>query len=514
MSNGYLAIHLHAHLPFIRHPEYTSFLEERWFFDAIVDTYIPLITRFEQLHLEGVPFRLSMTLSPSLLAMFADRLLQERFEAHLRKQIELCDREFERTSHMPEFAPVVSLYQRRLLEVQQQFARFGRNLASAFRMLVDLGHLELVTCGVTHGFLPHMQLVPGAVARQLRMAVETHQRYLESPPDGVWLPECAYFPGLETELLKHGLLYCFVDNHALQLGLPRALRGEHSHVYLPNGVAVFARDYESSKQVWSAKEGYPGDGIYRDFYRDIGFDLPLDYVAPYIHDHSTRILTGFKYYRITGETEHKLPYDHKLALAKTEEHARHFIWCREHQVRWLRQHLDREPIVVAPYDAELFGHWWFEGPDFLYYVFRAAAENSVIQCIAAKDYLLRYPAAQVVVPNASSWGDGGYYRVWINGSNEWIYPHLNAAGRIAGELDPSLARQGGWQARAFKQLERELVLAQSSDWAFILTTATSPDYATQRTVKHLSAFHRLREQLQAATEPSELASLEARDNAF
>jgi len=514
VSNGYLAIHLHAHLPFIRHPEHAQFLEERWFFDAIVDTYVPLIIRFEQLHREGVPFRLSMTLSPTLLAMFADRLLQERFQEHLDRQVELCEKELSRTEGDPQFRPIVEMYQRRLYAVQEQFVRFGRNLASAFRMLSDLGHLEITTCAVTHGFLPHMQLVPGAVARQLSMAVEAHQRYLERPPDGIWLPECAYYPGLEEPLLKNGLLYCFVDSHALYLGKPRALRAAHSHVYLPNGVAVFARDIDSSKQVWSAKEGYPGDAVYRDFYRDIGFDLPLSYVAPYVHDRDTPILTGFKYYRITGDTDNKEPYNEQLALDTAREHAWHFIWCREQQVCWLRQHLDREPIIVAPYDAELFGHWWFEGPDFLYFLFKAAAENPVIEAIAAKDYLLRYPSAQVVVPNASSWGDGGYNRVWINGSNEWIYPHLNAAGRLAATaVEPG--RDGlPWGTHAWKQMQRELVLAQASDWAFILTTGTSPGYATMRTVEHLRGFGSLQRALQSGQEPKMLAELESRDCAF
>jgi 1,4-alpha-glucan branching enzyme len=381
-------------------------------------------------------------------------------------------------------------------------------------MLRDQRHLTLTTCGATHGFLPHMQHVPGAVARQLRFAVETHERYLEQPPDGIWLPECAYYPGLERELLKHGILYFFVDTHALHLGLPRSLRGVHSHVYLPNGVAAFARDAESSKQVWSAEEGYPGDGLYRDFYRDVGFDLPLDYVAAHIHDQRIRILTGFKYYAITGKTELKKAYDPFAAQQRVEEHARNFVWCREQQVRYLSERLDRAPLIVAPYDAELFGHWWFEGPDFLYWVFKAAAENPVVECIAAKDYMLKYPSAQVVTPNPSSWGDGGYYRVWINGTNEWIYPHLNAAGRLLDSQHTGGAAAMPWGRRALRQAERELLLAQASDWAFIMSTGTSPGYATTRTVRHLAYLRHLLSCLNAGQEPSLLGEMEQRDNIF
>jgi 1,4-alpha-glucan branching enzyme len=510
MALGYLALHLHAHLPWVRHPEYPSFLEERWLFDAITDTYVPLISRFEQLHNEGVPFRLSMTLTPTLLSMFADRMLQERFKAHLDRQLELADKETMRVGDEPDFGPVVAMYQQRLNECALQFGRFGGNLSSAFRMLADMGHLELITCGATHGFLPHMQLVPGAVSRQLRFAVETHERLLERKPDGIWLPECAYYPGLEDELLRRGLLYFFVDTHGLNLGYPRSLRGVFSHVYMPNGVASFGRDLESSKQVWSSKEGYPGDVAYRDFYRDIGFDLPVEHVGPYIHLGDTPILTGFKYYAITGDTDQKLPYRPDVAQARAAQHARHFVHAREQQVRWLVTQLDRPPVVLSPYDAELFGHWWFEGPDFLYHVLKAAAGSDVLDAVAAKDYMVQYPSAQVVTPNASSWGDQGYYRFWLNGLNEWVYPHLNAAARLMPDHDWS----EGWRARAYHQAERELLLAQSSDWPFIMSTGTSPGYAANRVVRHLDYLTQLREALHSGHAPANIDEMERRDNLF
>jgi 1,4-alpha-glucan branching enzyme len=510
MPKGYLALHLHAHLPFVRHPEHATFLEERWFYDAIVDTYVPLLHRFEQLHIEGVDFRLSMTLTPTLLSMFADRALQERFKTHLDRQLELADKETLRVGSDPAFGPVVAMYQQRLNKVEMQFGRFGGNLANGFRMLADMGHLELTTCGATHGFLPHMQLVPGAVARQLRYAVETHERLLERRPDGIWLPECAYYPGLEKELLEHGLLYFFVDSHAHTLGLPRSLRGVHSHVYMPNGVAAFARDIESSKQVWSSIEGYPGDALYRDFYRDIGFDLPRSYMTPYIHLGDTPILTGFKYYRITGETEHKDPYDPVAAQYRVEQHATHFVRARERQVEWLTSRLDRPPIIISPYDAELFGHWWFEGPDFLYHVLKNAARSETIQPIAAKDYLLKFPSAQVVTPNASSWGDQGYYRFWLNGHNEWLYPHLNAMARLM----PQHKWSEGWRRESYHQAERELMLAQSSDWPFIMSTGTSPGYAAERVTRHLDYLHELETTLKSETPSPRLREMQERDNLF
>jgi len=149
-------------------------------------------------------------------------------------------------------------------------------------------------------------------------------------------------------------------------------------------VAAFGRDPDSSKQVWSADEGYPGDFWYRDFYRDIGFDLDYDYVRPYLPPTGQRIHTGLKYHRITGKTDQKEPYDPERARSRVQEHADHFVETRLGQVAWLARQMERPPIVVCPYDAELFGHWWFEGPWWLEMVFRRLAETSLWSAALAR----------------------------------------------------------------------------------------------------------------------------------
>ena len=115
------------------------------------------------------------------------------------------------------------------------------------------------------------------------------------------------------------------------------------------GVAAFARDPESSQQVWSAREGYPGDRHYRDFYRDIGFDLPLPYIGPYLHPDGHRSYTGIKYHAIThGELHDKWVYDPAIARQRAGEHAAHFRTMRQQQIERLAGGMDRPPIVVSP----------------------------------------------------------------------------------------------------------------------------------------------------------------------
>ena len=363
MKKGYILLALHAHLPFVRHPEYEDFLEERWLFEAITETYVPLIRIFDRLTQDKVPFQITMSVTPSLASMLGDSLLQERYLRYLGKLIELAGREIERTRSDPRFSPLARLYHDHFLSVREIYLhRYGANLLGAFRKFQDAGSLEIITSGATHGFLPLMRTVPASVRAQVRVACEYHESIFGQRPRGIWLPECGFYPGDDKILKENGLQYFFIDGHGILHGSPRPKYGVFAPVYCPSGVAAFGRDLESSKQVWSAQEGYPGDYWYREFYRDIGFDLDDNYIRPYVQPDGARVNTGIKYYRITGKTDHKEPYEPSRARDKAEEHAGNFMFNRERQIEYLFSRLGKKPLIVAPYDAELFGHWWFEGP--------------------------------------------------------------------------------------------------------------------------------------------------------
>ncbi|RMG29377.1 MAG: DUF1957 domain-containing protein, partial [Methanobacteriota archaeon] len=352
---------------------YEFFMEEHWLFEAITETYIPLLQTFENLSNEGINFQITMSLSPTLISMLVDPLLQERYVKHLDKLIELAEKEIDRTKFDERFHPLALMYYKIFTKSREVFVdQYGGNLINGFKRFWDSGALELITVGATHGFLPLMYDYNSAAARaQIETAVKHHEKYLGRKPEGIWLPECGYTPGVEKLLKDAGLKYFFVDTHGILHAEPRPRYGVFAPIYTPNGVAVFGRDVDTSKQVWSAVEGYPGDYDYREFYRDIGFDLPMDYIKPYIHPDGIRMNTGIKYYRITGKTDQKEPYNPVAAREKAAMHAGHFMFNREKQVEHLYDVMGgRKPIVVAMYDAELFGHWWYEGPMFIEYLFK------------------------------------------------------------------------------------------------------------------------------------------------
>jgi 1,4-alpha-glucan branching enzyme len=335
----------------------------------------------------------------------------------------------------------------------------------------------------------------------------------------LWLPECGYAPGLDPILQEANIRWFVLDAHGLLFGNPQPQRAIYAPCYTKAGPAAFARDRNSSRQVWSAEEGYPGDPAYREFYRDVGFDLPLEHLGPVAR--GFRKFSGVKYHRITGGKKQKELYDRAAAEKAADAHAAHFLQERRAQFRQLAN-LDFDPIVVAPFDAELFGHWWFEGPCFLeIFIRKAAFDQKDFQLTTPTNYLAANSTQQTIEPAESSWGENGYLAVWIDKDNSWIYRHLHAAAQRMTKLahTQNLTVLNGQvferTDRVLKQLARELLLAQSSDWAFLMRTGTAREYATKRTLDHLGRFNQLHDQFAAdAVDEKFLADCEWRDNLF
>jgi 1,4-alpha-glucan branching enzyme len=519
MPQGYLCLVLHAHLPFVRHPEFDDFLEEDWFYEAITETYIPLLEVFDGLERDGADWRLTMSVTPTLAAMLSDPLLQYRYVRHIDNLIALSRKEIERTRWQPEVHELARMYHGRFERARDVFVnQYGNNILRGFRRFFEAGKLELITCAATHGFLPLMTVNRCAVRAQVEIGVREFERHFGKRPQGIWLPECGYSPGVDEVLRDAGIRYFFTDTHGVLYAEPRPKFGVYAPIACPgSGVAALARDTESSKQVWSAIEGYPGDYNYRDFYRDVGFDLDYEYLRPHLHQMGIRSHLGIKYYKITGRTDQKEIYNQRAALDKAAEHAGNFMFNREKQVEWLSGSMDGRPaLIVAPYDAELFGHWWFEGPEWINYLLRKIHwDQQTVKTITVPEYLDRFPRVQVSQPSFSSWGYKGYCEVWLEGSNDWIYRHLHEASDRMAELAGQFPTPNPVQRRALNQAARELLLAQSSDWAFIMKTGTMVDYARDRTRVHVLNFNHLYEQLKGGgIDDPWLSEIERRHNLF
>ncbi len=533
---GYLALILHAHLPFVRHPEHEYFLEEDWFFEAVTESYIPLLHMMQRLVDDHVQFKLAMSLTPTLCAMLQDNVLCERYVRHLDLLIDLAARERKRNRNHRQLRELADFYFKIFRETRRFFVdEYKCDLLTSFRELRKSGGLEIIASAATHGLLPLLQSSSGgspeAARAQILIGRDVFVDLFGVEPAGFWLPECAYGPGLESILQEANVRWFVLDAHGLVFGKPRPRRSIYAPCYTPAGPAAFARDRDSSRQVWSAQGGYPGDPAYREFYRDAGFDLPFEHLSPIAW--GMKKFSGVKYHRITGSAEEKELYDPVAAERVADAQAFHFLQERRRQIREVTA-AGFDPIVVVPFDAELFGHWWFEGPRFLEQFIRQAACDRDFRLSTPSEYLAANPTQQLIEPAASTWGENGYFEVWLNPRNAWIYPQLHIAAQRMSEVArrhasavvgqplrlPSGNAAGGAPAlqfadRILKQLARELLLAQSSDWAFLMKTGTAREYATKRTIDHLSRFNRLCDQLVTNNWDEEfLRECESRDNLF
>jgi 1,4-alpha-glucan branching enzyme len=506
---GDLAIVLHAHLPYVRSGEPGS-LEEDWYFQALQECYLPLLAVLEAAAADPAQHpRLTLGLSPTLLSLLADRALNARFLPWLAIRLALL-------REAPEaLTPAAADLAHRLEATADQWEACAGELVPRFRQLQQQGVLDLITCAATHGYLPLLRGVPEAVRAQLRTAVREHERQLGERPLGIWIPECAYFEGLDQQLLSAGLRYSLLDAHGLLHALPRPRYGVYAPICSPAGVAFFGRDSTTTLPVWSATQGYPGDGAYREFHRDLGWDLPeslLDQAGI-----TSRRPLGLKLHRVTGQgiaLERKQPYDPGQAVSRVVEHARDYLEGRGAELAILAGAMDRRPVLVAPFDAELFGHWWFEGPRFLAELFRLAP-GSAVRLVHLRDVLSRGESLQICRPSPSSWGQGGYHNYWLNETNAWVVPEWQRAS-LAMVRRVSQGVGSRRQRDLLNQAGRELLLAQSSDWSFILRAGTTTGLARERIERHLDRFWRLIGAIDQGADPPEpwLAAVQLEDGLF
>src|SRR5882724_6212559 len=383
---GHLSLILHAHLPFVRHPEHEKFLEETWLFEAITETYVPLLQMMERWQRDGMETRLTLTLTPTLCAMLLDPLLQGRYVRHLDGLIDLAEKELHRTHWDKALNQLAQLYHRRFLEIRNTYFACRKNLVAAFAAFQDAGRLEIITCAATHALLPLLANHPPSLRAQVLVARDHYRTCFGRDPRGIWLPECAYAESVEPALREANLRWFITDTHGILHAHPRPRYAIFAPILTPAGLAAFGRDSESAKQVWSRNQGYPGDPRYRDFYRDVGFDLERDYVKPYLPGTEKCGFTGLKYFRITGGTSRKEAYERQAALIAADQHAGHFLDARMAQIHKAAQIMDRPPLIVSPYDAELFGHWWYEGPEFLdLFVRKAFYDQKVFSLITPEE---------------------------------------------------------------------------------------------------------------------------------
>lgn len=533
---GKIHLLLHAHLPFVREPAYDRFLEENWFFEAMAETYLPIVQMLCRLQSRGVSGTLNLSVSSSLLAMLTDPLLLRKFTRHLHMQMELLEKEKERARGNDEVLPVVDFYYRREVALIDFWERDCKcEIVPALKRLEESGKLSLLTCVGTHPFLPAYQSDTEAVRLQLGVTVRAFESAFGRKPRGLWLPECGYYEGLDSILAEFGFEYFFVETHGVLLAKPAPKYGVFSAIRTPAGLYCMGREQSSSMEVWSRRTGYPGHPEYREFFKDIAYERDRNYLGEYFMAGETAIETGLKYCRITG-SEDKQIYRPWNAMRLAEDHARLFVANREATVTELLPKMEGNKVsILCPYDAELFGHWWFEGPEFIERMFERAAGSGTVEMASVERTIAEQKSreaaepmlAQARRPAFSSWGEGGFGEVWMNDEVSWVYPLFFRMRAMQKSLKKAVAKFRdnaklySLGRRYLAQVAREILLFQASDWAFMIHNKSAADYARARLNEHSRNVEMLYAEALAALsgatkrpDTSLLQELENKDNLF
>jgi 1,4-alpha-glucan branching enzyme len=536
MRKGDLIVLLHAHLPFVKHPEHEYALEEAWLYEACLECYLPLVRMLRGLAREGIRCPFTLSVSPTLLEMLADPLLRRRLLRHLDNVTALAEREAARLTSDPVLGALALMYARRSADLRDfHLKELHGDLLSALAETAPRAGVELITTCATHAFLPALAPLPEAVRAQVRLGQEALRRRLGVEPRGLWLPECGYYDGLDALLAEAGVEYFFLESHGLLHARPRPRYGVHYPVRTPAGPVAFARDAEAARRVWCARSGYPGHPAYREFHRDLGFELPVEELGEAFAPGGARAPTGIKYYRVTGGSGAKEPYEPDAALAKAREDAEDFIRMLAQRVGLLGEAARHagapfEPLVVAAYDAELFGHWWYEGLHWLEHLFRGLHGRRDIRAVTPGEYLRTRGGLETAAPALSSWGEGGYGGAWVDPANDWAIPRIHrawmswerlasvrlASVRLASVRLAARTEAGGTEhKRLLAQALREALLSQGSDWPFHMKKETAAPYAERRVREHLQNFARIEEMADAGkVDGDRLGELEERDSLF
>ena len=519
MPKGYLIFELTCHLPFVKMQKQGEYPEENWLNDAISHTYLPLLRTLHRLDTDSVPFKLTFTISPTLASMLSDPQLQERFVSYLDSRIALGEKEVERTGSDPAKNALAKMYLKEFIQNRRDFIElYGMNVLNGFKELQKRGKINIITTFATYCYLPFFQSYTRNIEAQIYTAISTHTTMFNCTPTGFWLPELGYCQGIEDILRTFHIDYFFTAIHAFLFDSKVPDNGIYAPVQVgDSGVYAFCRDLASSMYVLSHDDGYPGDFSYREYAHDISSQMDADYLGDSIvYPDGTRVNSGYKYYSNTDSyRDAKKVYDPEKAKAVVKEHAENYIYNLKKRVKKLLRYTDRPPVIVCPYDVQVFGHWWLEGIEWLENVMRILSDDMDLSLIHPDEYLYSFKTQEKISLSFSSCGNGGYSGDLLNGSNDWIYRHIFGITDKMTELANRFPEEGGLKLRALNLAAREVLLAQALDWPFIMKSGIAVPFASRQVKEHVNNFLKIYNDLSGNSVDTEwLTTLEKQDSLF
>jgi 1,4-alpha-glucan branching enzyme len=551
MHSGNYILILHTHLPWVLHhgswPHGVDWLNE-----AVAECYIPLLNVFNSLMDEGISPKVTLDISPVLCEELEHPDFKQGFIDYCNEKIEAAqndEKQFKSWGWDAHHIYLTQFWQEWYKARKIDFIeKYNSSIIGGLKKLQDEGAIEVMTCGATHGYFPLLG-TDRSINLQVTAAVENYKKYFDRAPRGIWLPECAYRPsynwkslipiypfhlerlrpGIEQFLARNGIEYFVTDQSLLERSTPIGVYTDvHLDQFLPvsspafsykpwsftkspldlynisssekieYGTSVgFTRHRDISMQVWSGEVGYPGESNYLDF-------------------HKKHMVSKLRYWRVTdnkADMMYKLLYHPDWTQEKIDLQTNHFIHHIENTLNWNIRTTGKFGTLCTPFDTELFGHWWFEGPEFIKSVLRGLHHSPYVHAATASEQFIRVRPLETISIPEGSWGRNNNHDVWSNDDTKWTYELMyNNENRLLSIYDKyPPASMDSMMRRIMTQALRELMLLQSSDWQFLIFTQSAKDYAEQRFSFHHSDFNRL---CDLADIYSETGSINAQDEVY
>jgi len=504
----YSIILLHAHLPYINHPE-ENYIEENWFFENVVESYVPFLMMIERLLNDGIEPRFSISISPTLCYMMENENLQSKLKRYIELRLKLIESEISKEKN-EKIIDNLKMYLDLYNYVYDFLETYSFDLITPFKFYKNQGILEIVTTPATYPILP-LFTNKKIIDSHIKIASSDYKERFLHPLKGIFLSECAYDKSVLESLKKNSIEYFFVDDTAID-------KTKYDPYFLyktSNGINIFVRDSISSEIV-IGESSYPANPIYRDFYKDIGYEREIDYLKEFTL-FTQRIPTGIKYWKITDLSgiKEKEIYDFNLALNQVEVDASNFI---EKIIERFKGY-EKNSLVVSCFNMEIFGHRWFEGIYFLEKLFRKIrSERYPIQFLTPSEYIsMNNFTIKTIEPEISSWSDNGYFDKWLNERNDFIYPYIyEITQKYLRIVNKYVNTNVSFPMDlALRQLAREILLMHSSDWSVMINYDTHKEYAISRLKKHYLNSIKIFEQISSGNiDLSFIKKLENENNIF
>lgn len=472
-----LFIFLHSHLPFSLNKGRWPFGEE-WLFEISLSTYLPLLKIFFELKEMNINFHLNIGLTPVLMDQLKSQYFVEKFLEYIEIKEKRGKNDYERYKNDLKIKLTLDHYMIELYELKNLFIKINYDIVDAFKKFQDEGYLEIGTSAITHAYLP---LLKYDFSRELQIknGVKVYKKYINKEPNIIWLPECAYKPGIEKILKEANIKFFILNYHSLieesedvliygKGELKVNLKDKFSTFFLYKtdyGPYALLRNPDTSERVWSRDYGYPGDGDYREF-----------------HKKSER--SGFQYWKITDKNlplDKKDYYDYKKAIEKSKIHAIDFNNNLEKLFIDFNNKYNLNGLIVAAYDTELFGHWWYEGVNFIKELLILSNSSKVYKTSNTENLSKIVPTKKGKFIE-SSWGLGGFHYTWYNSNTIWMWEKIHEV------EDKFMKISDNIDKKKLNALLKEKFLLESSDFPFLVTTSTAKDYAISRFNEHYNKF--------------------------